>query len=119
MSNEQEDIYIVDQPTFTFIMFASVLGALVLSFVIFVVQLVVEGQQRQRDSRAAKARRLRLKANDREVHAPSIPSGHFHLFLSHVWDTGQDQMRIIKQRLLEMIPELCVFLGTRLVRSNP
>ena len=35
---------------------------------------------------------------------------HFHTFLSHVWGTGQDQMRIIKQRLLEMIPELSVFL---------
>ena len=30
--------------------------------------------------------------------------------LHSVWGTGQDQMRIIKQRLLEMIPELSVFL---------
>ena len=27
-----------------------------------------------------------------------------------VWGTGQDQMRIVKQRLLEMIPALVVFL---------
>ena len=26
------------------------------------------------------------------------------------WGTGQDQMRIVKQRLLEMIPGLSVFL---------
>ena len=27
-----------------------------------------------------------------------------------VWSTGQDQMRIVKQRLVEMVPELAVFL---------
>ena len=30
--------------------------------------------------------------------------------VSSVWGTGQDQMRIVKQRLLEMVPELSVFL---------
>ena len=45
-----------------------------------------------------------------EVPAPVIDDGWFHIFLSHVWATGQDQMRIIKQRLQEMIPELRVFL---------
>ena len=43
--------------------------------------------------------------------APLLPAkDNTHLFLSHVWSTGQDQMRIVKQRLLEMIPELRVFL---------
>ena len=37
-------------------------------------------------------------------------SGRFHIFLSHVWGTGQDQMRIIKQRLKEMMPDIAVFL---------
>ena len=27
-----------------------------------------------------------------------------------VWGTGQDQMRIIKQRMLEMLPDIKVFL---------
>ena len=31
---------------------------------------------------------------------------YYHLFLSHVWGTGQDQMRIVKQRLLEMMPDM-------------
>jgi hypothetical protein len=64
-------------------------------------------------------------------------SGQFHIFLSHVgsrvgtpppqraflmhqhvvarsqvWGTGQDQMRIVKQRLREMTPDASVFLGT-------
>ena len=47
----------------------------------------------------------------REVHAPRLLDGQdFHLFLSHVWSTGQDQMRIIKQLLVERIPDLSVFL---------
>ena len=35
---------------------------------------------------------------------------HYHLFLSHQWHSGQDVMRIVKQRLLEMIPDASVFL---------
>ena len=34
----------------------------------------------------------------------------FHLFLSHVWDTGQDVMRTVKQLLKDMVPGICVFL---------
>jgi hypothetical protein len=39
-----------------------------------------------------------------EVNVPELTTdAHFHLFLSHVWGTGQDQMRIVKIRLLEMV----------------
>jgi len=41
---------------------------------------------------------------------PSIEPGQFHLFLSHVWGSGQDQMRVVKTRLLEMMPDAKVFL---------
>jgi hypothetical protein len=45
------------------------------------------------------------------VHAPQLPGEVvYHLFLSHVWGTGQDQMRIVKQRLCEMVPDMRVFL---------
>ena len=36
--------------------------------------------------------------------------GSFHIFLSHVWSTGQDTMRIVKERLQEMVPGLLCFL---------
>lgn len=42
-------------------------------------------------------------------HTPSSASHH----VSHVrsvWSTGQDQMRVVKQRLLEMVPNLRIFL---------
>ena len=41
---------------------------------------------------------------------PALPWTHYHTFLSHVWGTGQDQMRVVKQRLQEMMPDLQVFL---------
>jgi len=110
-------LYIVNQLTLTAIMLGSTLGSLVLSFILFFVQLTIEGQRLRREALASKARRLRHKADDKAVTAPQLPfssmmpaAKFFHLFLSHVWGTGQDQMRIIKQRLLEMIPDLSVFL---------
>jgi len=94
-------------------LFASVAFALVASFAILLVQLRHERKRIESEARSAKARRLRYKADKNEVTVPSIMQGvpkHFHTFLSHVWGTGQDQMRIIKQRLKEMLPYLEVFL---------
>jgi len=110
MSTEQRSLYVVNQSSLTVVMIASVLGALILSFVLFIVQFIIEGRRLRREVLAMKARRLRFKSDQQEVRAPVIELGHFHTFLSHVWGTGQDQMRIVKQRLLEMIPDLSVFL---------
>ena len=38
------------------------------------------------------------------------PQLEYHLFLSHQWGTGQDQMRVTKSRLLEMMPDVQIFL---------
>ena len=52
------------------------------------------------------------QVSKKEVQAPKLKyeENFFHLFLSHVWGTGQDQMRIVKQRVLEMLPGAKVFL---------
>ena len=55
-------------------------------------------------------RRLLYKSSGRVVAAPRIRRGHWHVYLSHVWGTGQDQMRIVKLRLQEMVPGLRVHL---------
>ena len=34
----------------------------------------------------------------------------YHLFVSHAWQSAQDQARVIKERLVHMLPELRVFL---------
>ena len=91
------------------------------------------------EDRANKARRLRYKTSTKEVEMHTIADEHFHTFLSHVWrqapgfqhgsleekrnhllaeltlllddcSMGQDQMRIVKQRLVEMLPFIRVFL---------
>ena len=84
----------------------------------------------------APARRLRRLHTGEEVAAPIVGSwseqcrslashgwnavcpparrvpitAQYHLFLSHHWGTGQDQMRVVKQRLLEVLPGARIFL---------
>ena len=85
--------------------FAAV-GVLVACAVLALVQL----WEYERARRAALARRLRLKGSRDEVALAPLAPGHFHLFLSHQWGDGQDQMRVVKQRLIEMIPDVRCFL---------
>jgi len=100
----------VPSATITSVALGSVACTLVAAALLLVVQFGAEAAQRVQEQRAAVARRLRHDCDGKEVLVPSIPLGQFHLFLSHVWSTGQDQMRIAKQRLVEMLPSLVVFL---------
>ena len=95
---------------FIVLMVLSMLGSLIAFVVICIIQLTVEAQRAKRERRLATARRLRHKGSGVEIQATTLAPGRFHLFLSHVWGTGQDQMRIVKQRLLEMVPDLSVWL---------
>ena len=112
LSSEQRDVFVLrgSYVTLTWVLGLSVLATLLISIGVFFVQLGEELHRRQRKARSARARRLRVRSIGKEVAAPPIDEDGFHLFLSHVWGTGQDPVRIIKQRLLEMIPELRVFL---------
>ncbi len=96
MSIEQKDYYIVSQSLLVFIMTVGVLGAMILSFVLFLMQFTFEVRRQRHEALAAKARRLRNKENNEMVQAPRLKEGHFHVFLSHVWASGQDQMRVVK-----------------------
>ena len=109
MSREQRALYIIDQAALSAVVAASVVGGLIFSSVLFLVQLTIERRLQLSRLRASKARRLRYKATGGEVIVPVMDDDAFHLFLSHVWGTGQDQMRIVKQRLLE----------ARTLRSEP
>ena len=109
-------------------MIASMLGSLILAAVLTVLQAAEEKRRADQAALSAKARRLRYVTSGKEVIIrPPVPqactptsfaatykmgavTGAFHIFLSHVWSTGQDQMRIVKQRLLEMLPDIRVFL---------
>ena len=113
MATEQRERYVVSQLTLTAIMLIGVLGALVASVVLFFVQLSIEGERLRREALANTARRLRYRDDDTRVRAPPIDEGGYHIFLSHVWGTGQDPVRIVRQRLLEMVPDLSIFLDVR------
>ena len=118
MNDEQKEIFVMDSVIFTAMLFASVLGALLASKIIFTVQLAVERQTRAKEMRAAKARRLRWTIDDSDVELgePIIPlcvepsfeptyhmgavSGRYHLFLSHVWGSECNQSQACDPLLL-------------------
>ena len=128
MSLELKNDYKVQGVVLSAIFIVCVFGGLVFSALITAEQVREERVRQQREARAAKARRLRWKADDTEVilgppvikackptgFAPTYNMGavseRFHIFLSHVWGTGQDQMRIVKTRLLDMLPDSLPFL---------
>ena len=51
---------------------------------------------------------------------PAIDADRHHIFLSHVWKgNGQDVVRIIKERLTQLVPGIKVFLDVDDVRCIP
>ena len=109
LSHELAQYYVINPADLTIIIFTAAIGALLVTCVLFAVQLSVEGARLRHEAVVSKARRLRCVMDDSVAFAPKLADG-YHLFLSHVWSTGQDQMRVVKQRLLEMVPNLHVFL---------
>ena len=95
----------VNQTSLTAIVLAAVLGTLVLSFLLFLVQLRMEAKRMQREVRAAKARRLRHGKSGKEVAALDIEAEHFHLFLSH-------GLYISSHPRLPLMPPVCLLAST-------
>ena len=61
--------------------------------------------------RAQRRERLRYCADGKFATARKLGPNHsYHLFLSHCWGSGSDQMRITKERLRTILPDLKVFL---------
>ena len=67
MSREQRSLYIINQNALIIVVISSVVGAIVVSCVIFAVQFVVVGRRLRTESLRRKARRLRRKVDDDEV----------------------------------------------------
>ena len=55
------------------------------------------------------------------VEMPLLENGRefYHCFLSHQWTFAQDACRVIKSRLLELVPGIRVFLGDAARASCP
>lgn len=136
LSIEQQADFVVNTATLSLIMSVAVFLAIGISFTVFLVMAAREQARTWREERAAKRRHLRYVSSGEEavLKPPVIPPraptdmtpthtmgtvpASFHIFLSHVWGTGQDQMRIVKVRLLEMLPDVLVFLGARSSEQN-
>ena len=108
LSEELAYTHNIDFPALTGVLTACVLCALVVAGAVLNMQFVAEQARLRNEALAAKSRRLRVRPDGTMVHAPPIEQGGYHLFLSHVWGTGQDQMRVIKQQAqqVEMAPSL-------------
>ena len=89
MSPEQTVMFDVPSLTLSVVLFACVVGSLVFSAAMFVVQLQAERARMLREALANKARRLRYRDNDERVAAPPIEPNGYHIFLSHCWGSGQ------------------------------
>ena len=59
---------------------------------------------------AARLPLLKLKSTEARPELTLAPSQWWHLFLSHIWGTGQDQCALIKRQLCLLIPGVKIFL---------
>ena len=93
------------------VIFSSVICSLVFMLLIAIFQTHRERKRQLIEERDKKARRLVRKADNGPALPLALADGQaHHLFLSHVWSTAQDQVRIIHTRLKDMMPEVSVFL---------
>ena len=104
MSIEQRDDFQIATVLLTFTFIICLFGALVFAAVLLAAQLAQDRREQ------AAVRRLRYKGDGSVVTFPPLGPQRYHLFVSHTWAQGQDQMRIIKQRLKEMVPTCVTFL---------
>ena len=67
-----------------------------------------------------KMRSLRLLELGGELPHCDLEQGmRFHLFLSHVWTSGQDQVAVIKRQLQLLLPGIRVFLDVDDMQDVP
>jgi len=105
-----KNIFKVDSVLVTYVLMAAGVTTISLMVIMMIQQTHADRLRRAKEARNMKARRLKYVKNNHEVELPKISYNEYHIFLSHVWGTGQDNMRIVKSRLLEMIPDTQCFL---------
>ena len=78
----------------------------------FMVLLLVTWANIVDERRKLARNQLRYKDTDLPAQPRPLAKGiKYHLFLSHIWrNSGQDVMRTVKERMLEVLPGLEIFL---------
>ena len=100
LSEQLRDTYTFDIFIVTIGMIGSILLALILVAVIAAQQIL----------QAARVPTIRLQRTKAPLDLP-LTMGHlWHLLLSHIWGTGQDQCATIKRQLRILVPSASVFL---------
>ena len=123
MSVEQRSDYVVPYVSLSAVLLLSCAGAIIALGVIIVVQVAQEAERVRQETQAKSTRRLRRQADGKEVELSAIEPAEggrsYHLFLSHTWAQGQSEMRIVKDRLRELLPTVRVFLGAHIGTRPP
>jgi len=80
---------------------------------VVVVWVAVREWRRRREREHERTRRqwLRYLSTGQPVQLEPLTDGNkYHLFLSHSWLSGQDAVRVMKERLLDLLPDTKIFL---------
>ena len=100
LTSRLRDRFSFDAVLITAGMMFSIVAALLLATASAVAQIVA----------AARLPLLKLKSTKAQPELTLAPSHRWHLFLSHIWGTGQDQCALIKRQLCLLMPGVKVFL---------
>lgn len=102
----------------TRVVLASVLSPLIVCLLIACMVCHLRSRQIRR-LRRLESSRLRYAEGRGMVSAKPLEDPlQYHLFLSHVWGSGQDRMRMLKDRILVLMDDLKVFLDVSASRSS-
>ena len=100
LSSRLRDRFSFDAAVVTAGMISTIVAALLLAMASAVAQILV----------AARLPLLKLKHTKEQPELTLAPSQRWHLFLSHIWGTGQDQCAVIKRQLCLLMPSVKIFL---------
>ena len=100
LSQQLRSRFSFDAGLVTIGMIASIVGALVIASVMAVKQLI----------EAARVPVMKLQATKMPPELSLADGGIWHLFLSHIWGTGQDQCATIKRQLTMLLLGVRIFL---------
>ena len=100
LSSRLRDRFSFDAAVIAAGMIFTIVAALVLATAIAAAQIVT----------AARLPLLKLKQTKARPELTLATSQRWHLFLSHIWGTGQDQCAVIKRQLCLLLPGAKIFL---------
>ena len=100
LSDQMREKYALDVMFVTVGMIASITVALVLAACMAAQQIVA----------AASVPTIRLQETKAQPALPLAQGHRWHLFLSHIWGTGQDQCATIKRQMRLLLPSVSIFL---------